>query len=59
MMESPQQDIQKILVKSASDLISLENPNYQFVACKTTIVWNSETSIQYKVERFRNLSTTL
>jgi len=25
-------DIQKILVKSASDLISLENPNYQFVA---------------------------
>ena len=27
-------DIQKILVKSASDLISLENPNYQFVAAR-------------------------
>ena len=27
-------DIQKILVKSASDLISLENPNYQFVASR-------------------------
>jgi ribonucleoside-diphosphate reductase alpha chain len=27
-------DIQKILVKSASDLISLENPNYQYVAAR-------------------------
>jgi len=27
-------DIQKILVKSASDLISLESPNYQFVAAR-------------------------
>ena len=27
-------DIQKILVKSASDLITLENPNYQFVAAR-------------------------
>ena len=27
-------DIQQILIKSASDLISLENPNYQFVASK-------------------------
>ena len=27
-------DIQKILVKSASDLISLEHPNYQFVAAR-------------------------
>lgn len=28
------QEIQKILVKSASDLISLENPNYQYVAAR-------------------------
>ena len=28
------QEIQKILVKSASDLISLEHPNYQFVAAR-------------------------
>ena len=28
------QEIQKILIKSASDLISLENPNYQFVAAR-------------------------
>ena len=27
-------DIQEILVKSASDLIELENPNYQFVAAR-------------------------
>ena len=27
-------DIQSILIKSASDLISLENPNYQFVAAR-------------------------
>ena len=27
-------DIQQILVKSASDLITLENPNYQFVAAR-------------------------
>ena len=28
------QEIQKILVKSASDLISLDSPNYQFVAAR-------------------------
>ena len=27
-------EIQKILVKSASDLITLDNPNYQFVAAR-------------------------
>jgi len=27
-------DIQKILIKSASDLITLENPNYQYVAAR-------------------------
>ena len=27
------QEIQEILIKSASDLISLDNPNYQYVAC--------------------------
>ena len=29
------EDIQQILIKSAADLISLENPNYQYVADKT------------------------
>ena len=28
------QDIQEILVRSASDLISLEQPNYQFAAAR-------------------------
>lgn len=28
------EDIQKVLIKSASDLISLESPNYQFVAAR-------------------------
>ena len=27
-------EIQKILIKSASDLISLDNPNYQYVAAR-------------------------
>ena len=27
-------DIQQILIKSSNDLISLENPNYQFVAAR-------------------------
>ena len=27
-------EIQEILIKSASDLIDLENPNYQFVAAR-------------------------
>ena len=27
-------DIQEILIRSANDLISLENPNYQFVAAR-------------------------
>ena len=27
-------EIQEILIKSASDLISLDNPNYQFVAAR-------------------------
>ena len=27
-------EIQKILIKSASDLISLDNPNYQYVASR-------------------------
>lgn len=31
----PTDQIQQILIKSASDLISLETPNYQYVAAKT------------------------
>ena len=27
-------DIQQILIKSAADLISLDNPNYQYVAAR-------------------------
>jgi len=30
----PTEDIQQILIKSANDLISLENPNYQYVAAR-------------------------
>ena len=29
-------DIQETLIRSASDLISLDNPNYQFVAARTS-----------------------
>ena len=31
-------EIQEILIKSASDLIDLENPNYQFVAAKEMLL---------------------
>ena len=31
------QEIQEILIRSASDLISLEHPNYQFVAALSLI----------------------
>ena len=31
-------DIQRILIKSASDLISLENPNYQYVAARLLLM---------------------
>ena len=34
-------DIQSILIKSASDLISLENPNYQFVAARFCLLYTS------------------
>ena len=30
-------DIQQILIKSASDLISLDNPNYQYVAARFSV----------------------
>ena len=32
MMNISTDEIQQILIKSPSDLISLDNPNYQFVA---------------------------
>ena len=31
-------EIQEILIKSASDLIDLENPNYQFVAARLLLL---------------------
>ena len=38
-------DIQEILVRSASDLISLEAPNYQFVAARLLAVWSVQASV--------------
>ena len=38
-------DIQEILVRSASDLISLEAPNYQFVAARLLAVWSLQASV--------------
>jgi ribonucleoside-diphosphate reductase alpha chain len=37
-------EIQQILIKSAADLISLENPNYQYVAGKIAIIFCKKTS---------------
>ena len=43
------QEIQEILIKSASDLIDLDHPNYQFVAARLlsicpqkAVVWQDE-----------------
>ena len=38
MMASQLPEIQEILIKSASDLIDLENPNYQFVAARLLLL---------------------
>ena len=39
------EEIQEILVRSASDLISLEAPNYQFVAARLAPVWTQEAGV--------------
>ena len=51
------EDIQQILIKSANDLITLENPNYQFVAARLLLfslrknlfhrLWEHPTFIQH------------
>ena len=43
-------EIQEILIKSASDLIDLENPNYQFVAARLFCFWQLENP---KMVRYR------
>jgi ribonucleoside-diphosphate reductase alpha chain len=57
-------DIQETLIKSASDLISIERPNYQFVAARLLLfslrksiyhkmwdLWTLSDQIQYGIER--------
>ena len=44
-------EIQQILIKSASDLISLDNPNYQYVAARLLLY-----SLRKQI--FRRLWTT-
>ena len=41
-------DIQETLIRSASDLISLENPNYQFVAARL-LLFSLRKSIYHKM----------
>ena len=51
------EDIQKILIKSSNDLISLENPNYQYVAARLLlfslrkslfhILWEHQTLLKH------------
>ena len=56
-------DIQETLIRSASDLITLENPNYQFVAARLLLFslrksifqkmyesWDLETQIEYGIK---------
>ena len=46
-------EIQEILIKSASDLIDLEHPNYQFVAARL-LLFSIERVYMEEVENFLN-----
>ena len=50
------QDIQDILIRSANDLISLETPNYQYVAARL-LLWGVRKDVfgQFEVEPLSNL----
>ena len=37
---------------NASDLVDLDNPNYQFVGTKTSLVWFIQTGFRYRVEEW-------
>ena len=47
-------DIQNILIRSASDLISLDNPNYQFVASRLLLfaIQNRYSTLSGRMQRF-------
>jgi ribonucleoside-diphosphate reductase alpha chain len=49
-------DIQDILIRSANDLITLENPNYQFAAARL-LLWNvyKEVFEQFQPKHFVNI----
>ena len=49
-------DIQEILIRSANDLITLENPNYQFAAARL-LLWNiyKEVFGQFQPKHFVNV----
>ena len=38
-------EIQEILIKSASDLIDLDHPNYQFVVARTPLLFSLRKSL--------------
>ena len=49
-------DIQDILIRSANDLITLENPNYQYAAARL-LLWNvyKEVFGQFQPKHFTNV----
>jgi ribonucleoside-diphosphate reductase alpha chain len=51
-------DIQETLIKSASDLITLDNPNYQFVAARL-LLFSIRKSIFHKMYECWDLSTQI
>jgi ribonucleoside-diphosphate reductase alpha chain len=48
------QEIQEILIRSASDLIDLEHPNYQFVAARL-LLFSVRKQLYGKIKEFPNL----
>ena len=51
------QEIQEILIKSASDLIDLDNPNYQFVAARL-LLFSVRKSLYGKMRELPHLENT-
>ena len=52
----PTDQIQQILIRSASDLISLENPNYQYVAARL-LLFSLRKQLFHKLWDHHKLST--
>ena len=52
-------EIQQILIKSRTDLISLENPNYQYVAFVRLLLFSLRKQIFHRLVGYTHISMTI